>query len=84
MYTGSMSVEDQRDERKRTTEQVSKIKNDLNTGGYLYVRISSGETSLLRLGGIRDKGGVTFIQAPVGNTGTSCPDIKGEIQVEDP
>jgi len=39
-YTGSMSVEDQRDERKRTTDQVSKIKDDLNAGGYLYARIS--------------------------------------------
>ena len=38
-----MSVEDQRDERKRTTDQVSKIKDDLNTGGYLYARISPGE-----------------------------------------
>ncbi len=42
-----MSVDDQRDERKRTTDQVSKIKDDLNTGGYLYARISPGETSLL-------------------------------------
>ena len=42
-----MSVEDHRDGRKRTTDQVSKIKDDLNTGGYLYARISSGETSLL-------------------------------------
>ena len=42
-----MSVEDQRDERKRTTDQVSKIKDDLNPGGYQYARISPGETSLL-------------------------------------
>ena len=42
-----MSVGDQRDERKRTTDEVSKIKDDVKTGGYLYARISSGETCLL-------------------------------------
>ena len=55
-----MSVEDQRDERKRTTDQVSKIKDDLNTGGYLYARISPGETSLLP-GRHPAKGGITLI-----------------------
>ena len=37
-----MSVGDQRDERKRTTDEVSKIKDGVKTGGYLYARISSG------------------------------------------
>jgi hypothetical protein len=55
-----MSVEDQRDERKRSTDEVSKTKDDVKTGGYLYTRISSGET-LYCLGGIRYKGGVTLI-----------------------
>ena len=56
-----MSVEDQRDERKRTTDQVSKIREDLNSGGYLYTRISPGEPSLLPGRGIRHKGGVDLI-----------------------
>ncbi len=43
----SMSVMNQRDERKRTTDEVSKIKGDVKTGGYLYTRISSEETCLL-------------------------------------
>ena len=43
----SMSVVNQRDERKRTADEVSKIKDDVKTGGYLYPRISSGETCLL-------------------------------------
>jgi hypothetical protein len=43
----SMSVRDQRDERKRTTEEVSKIKDEVKTGGYLYTRKSPGETCLL-------------------------------------
>jgi hypothetical protein len=36
------------------------------------------------LGGARHKGGVTLIQALVLNVGTCRPDVKGEIQVEDP
>ena len=43
----SMSVVNQRDERKRTADEVSKIKDDVKTGGYLYARISPGETCLL-------------------------------------
>ena len=39
-----MSVVNQRDERKRTTDEVSKIKDDVKTGGFLYARISPGET----------------------------------------
>ena len=56
-----MSFEDQRDERKRTTDQVSKIKDALNTGGYLYGRLSPGEASLLPLGGIRHNVGTSLI-----------------------
>ena len=43
----SMSVVNQRDERKRTADEVSKIKDDVKTGGYLYARISPWETCLL-------------------------------------
>ena len=43
----SMSVEDQRDEHKRTTDEVSKIKGDVKTGGFLYARINPGAACLL-------------------------------------
>ncbi len=35
------------------------------------------------LGGIRHKGSANLIQAQVWNVGTCCPDVKGEIQVEE-
>ena len=38
----------------------------------------------LLLGGIRHKGSANLIQALVWNVGTCRPDVKGEIQVEDP
>ena len=63
---------------------MSKIKEDLNTGGYLYARISPGKTPLLSGRHPGHKGGVTLIKAPVGNIGTNCPGFKGEIQWEDP
>jgi hypothetical protein len=37
-----------------------------------------------RLNGIRYGGGVNLIQAFMCNVGTCRPDVKGEIQVEDP
>ena len=82
-YGGSQSVEDQGDKRKRTTDQVSKIRNELNTGGYIYARMSPGKPPC-RLGGIRHKGGVILIYTPVGNVGNSCPDVKRVIQMENP
>ena len=36
------------------------------------------------LGGARRRGGGTLIQALAWNLGTCRPDVKGEIQVEDP
>ena len=44
----TMSGEVQGDERKRTTDEVSKTSNgDVETGGVHYSRISPGETCLL-------------------------------------
>ncbi len=43
----TVSGMDQGDERKRTADEVSKIKDDVKTGGYLYTRISPGATCLL-------------------------------------
>ena len=37
----------QGDERKQTTDEVSKTKNDVETGGEHYSRKSPGETCLL-------------------------------------
>ena len=35
-----------------------------------------------RLSGVRHKGGVNLIQAPMRNVGNCRPDVKGEAQVE--
>ena len=56
-----MSVEDQRDERKRTTDQVLKIKDDLNTVWLSVRQDKSRGNPLTALGGIRHRGGVTLI-----------------------
>jgi hypothetical protein len=46
--TTIMSGENQGDERKRTTREVSKTSDDdVETGGLHYSRISPGETCLL-------------------------------------
>jgi hypothetical protein len=42
-----VSAKNQRDEYKRTTDEVSKTKGDVKTGGYLYTRINPGDTCLL-------------------------------------
>jgi hypothetical protein len=45
-----MSGKDQRDERKRTTDEVSKRKlGDVKTGGFRNVRISQGDNLLTAL-----------------------------------
>jgi len=46
----NMSGEDQRDERKRTTDEVSKKNlDDVKTGGFSNVRISQGDNLLTAL-----------------------------------
>ena len=63
---------------------MSKIREDLNPGGYLFARISPGGTSILPGRHPQHKGGVTLIKAPVENVGNSCPYVKGKIQMRDP
>ena len=43
----SVSAKNQRDERKRTTDEVSKTKDDVKTGGLHYTRTNPGDTCLL-------------------------------------
>ena len=67
----------QRDERKRTIDEVSKLEANLTPG-----QVQSGPAHCLD--GIRHKGGVNLIQALVWNVATCDPDVKGETQGEDP
>ena len=79
-----MSGEVQGDERKRTTDEVSKI----------YGRRQNWELSVPQdklvgepadcPSGVRHKSGVTLIQALVWNVGTCRPDVKGEAQMSGP
>ena len=77
------SGEDQGDERKRTTDEVSKTEMTLK-------RVASRTPGSVQekpaycLSGVRHKDGVTLIQARVRNVGTCRSDDKGETQVEEP
>ena len=46
-HAASVSAKNQRDEYKRTTDEVSKTKDDVKTGGLHYTRINPGDTCLL-------------------------------------
>jgi len=79
-----MAGKDQRDERKRTTDEVSKHVRWLqNWGAVVTPGLAQGEL-VYCLGGARHKGGVNLILAFAWNLGNCRPDAKGEIQVEDP
>jgi hypothetical protein len=74
----------QGDERKRTTDEVSKHpKKTSKLGAYLTPGQAQGEPAYC-LGGVRHRGGVTLVQALGWNVGTCRPDVKGETQVERP
>ena len=80
----TMSGEVQGDERKRTTDEVSKTKGWCqNWRRTLFQDKSRGEP-VYCLDGVRHKGGVNLSQALVWNAGTCRSDGKGETQVEDP
>jgi hypothetical protein len=76
--------EDQGDERKRTTDEVSKAKGRRQNWGPFKLPGQVQGEPVYCLGGVRHKGGVNLIQAFVWNVGTCRPDGKGEAQVEDP
>jgi hypothetical protein len=76
--------EDQRDELKRTADEVSKV---IQMTSKLVAFFTSGLVQgkpVYCLNGVRHRGGMNLIQAFVGNVGTCRPDAKGEIQVEAP
>jgi hypothetical protein len=61
-----------------------KRRDDVETRGESLSWDKSGGEPAYCPGGIRHEGGATLCQASVGNVGPCRPDVKGEIQVEDP
>ena len=79
----TMSGEVQGDERKRTTDEVSKtIRRRQNWGPSTTPGKVQGDP-VYCLGGVRHAGGMNLSLALVWNVGTCRPDAKGEIQVEE-
>ena len=74
----------QRDERKQTADDVSKVIDDVKTGGRSLPRDESGGCSDYGPDGIRHKGGVTLNRALARNVGTCRLDAKGEVQMGGP
>ena len=58
--------------------------DDVKTGGLTDLQDKLKGYLFTAWAGIRHKGSANLIQALVGNVGTCRPDVKGEIQVEDP
>jgi len=75
-----VSGEVQGDERKRTTDEVSKTKGRRQNWSRTLLQDKSRGEPVYCLGGVRHKGGVNLIQALVWNVGTCRPDAKGETQ----
>jgi hypothetical protein len=80
----TVSGEVQGDERKRTTDEVSKTKRRCQNWRLTLLQDKSRGKPVYCLDGVRHKGGVNLNQALVWNVGTCGSDDKGEIQVEDP
>ena len=76
------SCMEQRDERKRTTDDASKtLSGDIKTGSCIVVRDEIQRVPADWLGGVRCGGGVKLFQALSGNVGTCRADVKGDVQV---
>ena len=71
----------QGDERKRTTDEVSKTKRRRRNWGPVTLPGKVQREPAYCLDGVRHAGGVNLIQALVWNVGTCRPDAKGEAQV---
>jgi hypothetical protein len=80
----TVSGEVQGDERKRTTDEVSKTKGRCRNWRHTPLQDKSRGEPVYCLGGVRHKGGVNLNQALVWNAGTCRSDDKGETQVEYP
>jgi hypothetical protein len=70
----------QGDERKRTTDEVSKTKGRRRNWRRTPLQDKSRGEPVYCLGGVRHKGGVNLSQALVWNVGTCRSDGKGETQ----
>jgi len=79
-----LAGKDQGDERKDTSDEVSKLLRRRQNWGVSEIRGLAQGKSVYCLGGVRHKRGVNLIQAFAWNLGTCRPDDKGETQVEDP
>jgi hypothetical protein len=79
--TKIVSGEVQGDERKRTTDEVSKTIRWRRNWGPFTTPGSIQRKPVYRLGGARHAGGVNLNLALVWNVGTCRPDVKGETQV---
>ena len=80
--TKIVSGEVQGDERKRTTDEVSKtIRRRQNWGPFTTPGKVQGQPAYC-LGGVRHVGGVNLNRALVRNVGTCRLDVKGKTQVE--
>ena len=77
----TVSGEVQGDERKRTTDEVSKTSNDdVETGRLTLLQDKSRGEPAYCLGGVRRTVGTSLIRALLWNVGTCRSDDKGEIQ----
>ena len=77
-----MSGEYQGDERKRTTDEVSKISGLRQNWKRAVIPGQIQEKPVYCVDGVRYEGSVNLIWAFVGNVGTCRLDVKGEAQVE--
>ena len=80
----TVSGEVQGDERKRTTDEVSKIYGRRQNWGLPVPQDKLVGKPADCPSGVRHRSGVTLIQALVRNVGTCRPDVKGETQVRGP
>ena len=71
----------QGDERKRTTDKVSKTNRRRRNWVLTLSQDKVQRVPVYCLDGVRHAGGVNLIQALVWNVGTCRPDAKGEAQV---
>jgi hypothetical protein len=74
-----LAGKNQRDERKRTADEVSKHNRWRQNWGAIVTPGLTQEEPVYGLGGVRHIGGANLVQAFVWNLGICRPDVKGEI-----
>ena len=80
----TMSGKVQGDERKRTTDEVSKTKGWRRNWRLTLIQDKSRRETVYCLDGVRHRSGVNLMQALVWNVGTCRSDGKGETQIGGP